>query len=212
MKNFFDELADNIGADIVLGDPPREVSDPRLGTIKVQVTTLQDEIEVSSNPGAPKFNPGNALAGQFSAPRECGGGKTCSGVSLKVVAYKENLLSTDESKQDKDVEIDDSQVSCVLLLLAKVLHLYVQNTYQCLKIRQYRTIESWRLRDHKSWLPNSDPELKLFSLDCYRNFTSLKLDREGGDLQAKQELSVQQALFILRLTFGRSSFIVVISE
>ena len=110
MKNFFDELADNIGSDISLGDPPVEVSDPRLGTVKVQVTLLKDEINVSSKPGAPKFNPGDALAALFSTPRQCGDGKTCSGVSLKAVQYTNNLITANSSQQSTDVEIDDSQV------------------------------------------------------------------------------------------------------
>lgn len=110
MKNFMDELANNIGNDIILGDPPREISYPKLGSIKVQVTTMQDEIEVSSKPGAPKFDPGEALADQFSTPRQCGGGKTCSGASLKAVQYTNNLISSDRSKQSDDVEIIDSQV------------------------------------------------------------------------------------------------------
>ena len=110
MKNFFDEVADNIGGGIILGDPPREVSDPRLGTVKVEVTLLKDVIDVSSGPGAPKFTPGDALAAQFSSPRQCGDGTTCSGVSLRAVQYTNNLIAADTSQQSTDFEIDDSQV------------------------------------------------------------------------------------------------------
>ena len=108
----FDELADNMGSKLVLGDAPREVYDDRLGVVRVQVSTLQTEMPISSRPGAPKFDPGETLAAQFSAPRQCGGGKTCSGCLLKLLQYKDNLITPDASKQASagDVAIDNTQV------------------------------------------------------------------------------------------------------
>ena len=108
----FDELADNLGSKLVLGDDPREVYDERLGVVRVQVSTLQAEMPISSKPGAPKFIPGESLTAQFSALRQCGGGKTCSGCLLKLLQYKDNLITPDASKQASagDVAIDSSQV------------------------------------------------------------------------------------------------------
>lgn len=110
MIDVFEELADNLGAKLVLGDLPREVSDDRLGVVKVQVSTLQQELTFSSKLGAPKCDPGAALAAQFGAPRKCAGGKMCSGVLVGLKHYKDNLITPDPSKQDSDVVIDNSQV------------------------------------------------------------------------------------------------------
>jgi len=108
--DIFDELGDNLGAELVLGDPPREVSDDRLGRVTVKVSTLQNEMAVSSKPGAPTFDPGEALAAQFSTPRQCGDGRTCSGVLLKLVQFEDNLISEDPNNRDDNVEIYNSQV------------------------------------------------------------------------------------------------------
>lgn len=110
MKEAFDALADNIGAELKCEDPPREVSDDRLGSVKVQVSTLKSEIVSSNKSTAPKFDPGSALSEKYSAPRECGGGKICCGVFLKLVQYKENLIVEDKSKQSDDVQVVSSQV------------------------------------------------------------------------------------------------------
>lgn len=104
-----DELGDNLAVDLVLGDQPREVSDERVGVVSVQVTSLQDELPISSKPGAPTLDPGESLKG-FSAPRRCGDGKSCSGVLVKLVHYKHNLITPDASKQDSQVEIISSLV------------------------------------------------------------------------------------------------------
>ena len=104
-----DELGDNLAVDLVLGDQPREVSDERVGVVSVQVTSLQAELPISSKPGAPTLDPGESLK-EFSAPRRCGDGKTCSGVLVKLVHYKHNLITPDASKQDSQVEIISSLV------------------------------------------------------------------------------------------------------
>ena len=105
-----DKFADNIGAELKCGDPPREASDDRLGSVKVQVSTLEEEIASSSKSGAPRFDPGPELSEQYSAPRECGGGKICCGVFLKLIRYKENLIVADERKQNNDFQVMSSQV------------------------------------------------------------------------------------------------------
>ena len=110
VRDVFNELADNIGADLKCGDPPREVSDVRLGSVKVQVSTLEDEIVSSSLSGSPKFDPGPALSRQYSAPRQCGGGKICCGVFLKLIQYKEEVIVTDKRRQSNDIQVLSSQV------------------------------------------------------------------------------------------------------
>lgn len=110
MKEVFSELADNMGADLKCGDPPREVSDARLGSVKVQVSTLEDEIVSSSLSGSPKFDPGPALSGQYNAPRQCGGGKICCGVFLKLIQFKEEVIVADQGKQSSDIQVVSSQV------------------------------------------------------------------------------------------------------
>lgn len=123
MEAAFDSLADNLVNDLLLNDE-REVFNENLGSVKVQVTTLKSEVKASSKPGAPKFDPGDGLADLFSGPRKCGKGKTCQGVVLQLVQYKKNLIAVDEDKQDKDVEVDSSQVYTVestwLVLEAKL--------------------------------------------------------------------------------------------
>lgn len=104
-----DELGDNLAVDLALGDQPREVSDERVGVVSVQVTSLKAELPISSKPGAPTLDPGESLK-EFSAPRRCGDGKTCSGVLVKLVHYKHNLITPDASKQDSQVEIISSLV------------------------------------------------------------------------------------------------------
>ena len=99
-----------MGADLRCGDPPREVSDAQLGSVKVQVSTLEDEIVSSRLPGSPKFDPGPALSGQYNAPRQCGGGKICCGVFLKLIQYKEEVIVADQSKQSNDIQVVSSQV------------------------------------------------------------------------------------------------------
>ena len=116
MVNVFGELGDNLAAELVLGDPPREVSDDRLGVVNVRVSNLKQEVAISSKDGAPKFDPGVALSQQFGTPRQCGGGKPCSGVILKLVQYKKNLIKEDPNKQNQDVEIYSSQVWIFLFL------------------------------------------------------------------------------------------------
>ena len=110
MKEAFNELADNIGADLKCGDPPREVSDDRLGSVKVQVSTLEAEIVSSSLSGSPKFDPGPALLGQYSAPRQCEGGKICCGVFLKLIQFKEEVIVVDKRKQNNAIQVVSSQV------------------------------------------------------------------------------------------------------
>ena len=105
-----DKLADNMGADLKCGDPAREAHDSRLGSVKVQVSKLDTQIVSSSMSGAPKFDAGPALSGQYSAPRQCGGGKICCGVFLKLIHYKEKVIVADESKQDDAIDVIDSQV------------------------------------------------------------------------------------------------------
>ena len=104
-----DELGNNLAVDLALGDQPREVSDERVGVVSVQVTSLKAELPISSKPGAPTLDPGESLK-EFSAPRRCGDGKTCSGVLVKLVHYKHNLITPDASKQDSQVEIISSLV------------------------------------------------------------------------------------------------------
>ena len=99
-----------MGADLKCGDAPREVSDDRLGSVKVQVSTLEDEIVSSSLSGSPKFDPGPALSGKYSSPRQCGGGKICCGVFLKLIQFKEEVIVVDESKQNNDIQVVTSQV------------------------------------------------------------------------------------------------------
>ena len=98
-----------MAVDLALGDQSREVSDERVGVVSVQVTSLQDELPISSKPGAPTLDAGESLK-EFSAPRRCGDGKTCSGVLVKLVHYKHNLITPDASKQDSQVEIISSLV------------------------------------------------------------------------------------------------------
>lgn len=100
-----------MGADLKCGDPPREVSDARLGSVKVQVSTLEDEIVSSSLSGSPKFDPGPALSGQYSAPRQCGGGRICCGVFLKLIQYKEEVIVADKREQSNNIQVVSSQVS-----------------------------------------------------------------------------------------------------
>lgn len=109
MVDFLDTMADNLDEGLLPGDE-REVSDERLGTVKVQYTTLSSEVVTSKEPGAATFDPGEALAGQFSKTRKCGQGKTCRGVVLKLIQYKKDLISVDENKQDSGVEVDGSKV------------------------------------------------------------------------------------------------------
>ena len=116
MVDVFDELGDNLAAELVLGDPPRVVSDDRLGVVNVRVSNLKQEVAISSETGAPKFDPGAALSQQFGTPRQCGGGKPCSGVILKLVRYKKNLIKEDPNKRNQDVEIYSSQVWIFLFL------------------------------------------------------------------------------------------------
>ncbi|XP_078368615.1 uncharacterized protein LOC144652478 isoform X3 [Oculina patagonica] len=110
VEEALDKLADNMGADLKCGDPAREAYDQRLGSVKVQVSKLESEITSSSMPWAPKFDPGPTLSGQYSAPRQCGGGKICCGVFLKLIQYKEKVIVADESKQSDDIEVVSSQV------------------------------------------------------------------------------------------------------
>ena len=108
-----DELLENLAVDLVVGDPAREVSDDRLGVMNVRVSDLKTELPISSKPGAPKFDPGEALARTFGTTRMCGGGKTCSGVILKLVQYYKNLLTEDPKNKNNDSEIVASQV-CII--------------------------------------------------------------------------------------------------
>lgn len=110
MTDFIDALADNLDEGLLLGDPAREVSDDRLGSIKVAYTTLENPVPTSSKPGAPTFDPGDSLADLYKGPRKCEGGKTCSGVVLELIQYQENLITVEENQQDSNVEVDDSQV------------------------------------------------------------------------------------------------------
>lgn len=108
-----DELLENLAVDLVVGDPPREVADDRLGVMNVRVSDLKAELPISSKPGAPKFDPGEALAREFGTTRTCGGGKTCSRVILKLVQYNKNLLREDPKNKNNDSEIFASQV-CII--------------------------------------------------------------------------------------------------
>lgn len=119
VKEFFDAMADNLDEGLLLGDPPREVSNDGLGSIKVQYTTLESAVTTSSKPGAPTFDPGSSLADLYKVPRKCGQGKTCSGVVLELLQYKENLITEDDSQKNPDVEVDDSQVWYACPLLSK---------------------------------------------------------------------------------------------
>lgn len=110
VKEAFNQLADNMGTGLKCGDPPREVSDARLGSVKVQVSTLEDEIVSSSLSGSPTFDPGPSLSGQYSAPRQCGGGRICCGVFLKLIQYKEEVIVADKRKQRNDIQVVSSQV------------------------------------------------------------------------------------------------------
>ena len=110
VKEAFNELADNMGTDLKCGDPPREVSDTRLGSVKVQVSSLEDEIVSSSLSGSPKFDPGPALSGEYSAPRQCGGGRICCGVFLKLIQYREEVIVADKRRQSNDIQVVSSQV------------------------------------------------------------------------------------------------------
>ena len=142
MGNVFDELGDNLAAKLVLGDPPREVSDDRLGVaINVRVSNLKEEVAISSKAGAPKFNPGVALTQQFGTPRQCGGGKPCSGVILKLVQYKKDLIKEDPSKQNRDVEIYSSQVWIFFVCLPSRVNVCNRREWNnCLPITTIRNI------------------------------------------------------------------------
>lgn len=105
-----EKFANNIGTDLQCGDPPREVSDDRLGSVKVQVAGLKEEIVSSSKPGAPRFDPGPQLTKEYSGLRKCGEGKICCGVFLKMVRYKKDLIVADKSKQRDDSQVVSSQI------------------------------------------------------------------------------------------------------
>lgn len=108
-----------MGADLKCGDPPREVSDDRLGSVKVQVSTLEDEIVSSSLFGSPKFDPGPALPEQYNTLRQCGGGKICCGVFLKLIQYKEKVIVVDKNKQNNDIQVVTSQVSATAFVIER---------------------------------------------------------------------------------------------
>lgn len=110
VKEFFDAMADNLDEGLYLGDPPREVSSDGLGSIKVQYTTLESTVAISSKEGASTLDPGSSLTDQFKAPRKCGQGRTCSGVILELIQYDNNLITENENQRNHDVEVDDSQV------------------------------------------------------------------------------------------------------
>ena len=106
----FDALADNMEEGLFLGDPPREVSNDKVGSMRVQLTNMKDEIVASNKPGAPKFNPGDALAGLFATRKCAGGKKTCTGAIVKFVTLNKKLVVADETKQNKYVDVQDSKV------------------------------------------------------------------------------------------------------
>ena len=110
MVDAIDKLGKNLGAELLLGDPPREVVDDRLGTVNVRVSKLNAEVPISTKPGAPRFDPGPALGAKFSTPRPCGRGKTCTGAILKAVQFARNLLKEEPNNENDSFEIYNSQV------------------------------------------------------------------------------------------------------
>ena len=120
MKEFFDTMADNLDEGLLLGDPAREVSSDGLGSITVQYTTLERPLATSSESGASTFGPSSSLTGRFRGTRECGQGKTCSGVVVALSQYDNNVITENEDERDPDVEVDDSKVWYPCLLLTKI--------------------------------------------------------------------------------------------
>lgn len=118
VKEFFDAMADNLDEGLYLGDPPREVSSDGLGSIKVQYTTLESTVAISSKEGTSTLDPGSSLTDQFKGPRKCGQGRTCSGVILELIQYDNNLITENENQRNHDVEVDDSQVWYLCFLLS----------------------------------------------------------------------------------------------
>ncbi|KAJ7370595.1 hypothetical protein OS493_031331 [Desmophyllum pertusum] len=106
----FDALADNMEEGLFPRGSPREVSNDKVGSMRVQLTNMKDEIVASNKPGAPKFNPGDALAGLFATRKCAGGKKTCTGAIVKFVTLNKKLLVADETKQNKYVDVQDSKV------------------------------------------------------------------------------------------------------
>ncbi|XP_068706586.1 uncharacterized protein [Montipora foliosa] len=110
MVDAIDKLGENLGAELLLGDPPREVVDDRLGTVNVRVSKLNAKVPISTNPGAPRFDPERALKAKFGTPRLCGRGKTCTGAILKAVQFARNLLKEEPNNENDASEIYESQV------------------------------------------------------------------------------------------------------
>ncbi|KAK2568306.1 Polycystin-1 [Acropora cervicornis] len=111
MVTVVDKLGGNLVAELILGDPPREVVNDKLGTLNVRVSKLNEtELPISSKPGAPKFDPGTALRDTYGIPRQCGAGKTCIGLIVKLLQFARNLLKEDSKNKKDTAEVYDDQV------------------------------------------------------------------------------------------------------
>lgn len=111
MVTVVDKLGENLVAELILGDPPREVVNDKLGTLNVRVSKLNEtELPISSKTGAPKFDPGTALRNTYGIPRQCGAGKTCIGLIVKLLQFARNLLKEDTKNKKDAAEVYDDQV------------------------------------------------------------------------------------------------------
>ena len=113
------ELGENLVAELILGDLPREVANDKLGTLNVRVSKLNATelpIAISSKPGAPKFDPGTALRNTYGIPRQCGAGKTCIGLILKLLQFAKNLLKEDTKNKKDTAEVYEDQVNVLRII------------------------------------------------------------------------------------------------
>ena len=116
MVTVVDKLGENLVAELILGDPPREVVNDKLGTLNVRVSKLNEtELPISSKPGAPKFDPGTALRDTYGIPRQCGAGKTCIGLIVKLLQFARNLLKEDSKNKKDTAEVYDDQVNALIM-------------------------------------------------------------------------------------------------
>lgn len=111
-----DKFGENLVAELILGDPPREFVSDKLGTLNVRVSKLNEtELPISSKPRAPKFDPGTALRDTYGIPRQCGAGKTCIGLIVKLLQFARNLLKEDTKNKKDTAEVYDDQVNALIM-------------------------------------------------------------------------------------------------
>lgn len=124
MVTVVDKLGENLVAELILGDLPREVINDKLGTLNVRVSKLNESelpIAISSKPGSPKFDPGTALRDTYGIPRQCGAGKTCIGLIVKLLQFARNLLKEDKKNKQDTAEVYDDQVNLMVTLFIACL-------------------------------------------------------------------------------------------